>query len=269
MNVEGRSTHAEAADWPRLTGAPVLAARDVHVWRLMLNASDAAVDALTKVLSADERERAARFRFDRDRRRFVVARSGLRRVLGRYVGVAPELLAFEYGPYGKPRLLDRPTPVFNVSHSEEWALIAVSADGVLGIDIEAVRELDDRDALAASVFSATENACLSALPAADRLRAFFRCWTRKEAFVKATGDGLARSLVGFDVTFAPGEAPALSIPADPPEAARWMVASLEPVPGFEVALVADGQGRNIRYWTLPAMDAGLRCWAAENLEEAI
>lgn len=265
MSVEAPAVTV-AGGWPVVTVAPALVARDIHVWCVSLDGSSESLAAASEVLSSDERERAARFRFDRDRRRFTVARATLRRILGAYVGVTPERLTFQYGEYGKPRLAGRSHPVFNVSHSADCALIAIAHDGVLGVDIEAVRALDDRDALAGSVFSASEIACLRSLPAAERDRAFFVCWTRKEAFVKATGDGLARPLADFDVTVAPWESPRLSIAADPSEAARWMMASLEPLPGFESALVADGDGRRVHCFMAPS---DRRPGSLKQLEESV
>ncbi len=159
--------------------------------------------------------------------------------------------------------------MFNVSHSEELALIAVAADGALGIDVEAIRNIRDRDDIAARFFSRRENARLQVLPERVRSPSFFACWTRKEAFVKALGDGLARPLDNFDMTCAPDEPPQLSIDGDPAEAARWMLTALAPGDGFEAALVAEGRDHPVRCWTWADRDDRAIDPAIGNIEEAV
>ena len=224
---------------------------DIHVWRVRLDPEPEVVEALERTLSDDERGRANRFHFARDRRRFIVARGALRSLLARYIGGEPEDVRFAYGERGKPRMADAECPAFNVSHSGELALIAIAAAGAIGVDVEAVRDIEDRDAVAARFFSPREYACIRALPERVRTQSFFACWTRKEAFVKALGDGLSRPLDSFDVTCAPGDAPRLSIAGDPAVTEKWMLTALAPGPGFEAALVADGRDRAVscRTWS--------------------
>ena len=167
------------------------------------------VDADSDLLSEDELERAARFRFERDRRRFVAGRSTLRRLLAGYVDAAPAAISFEYGPNGKPDVPDAPVS-FNVSHSGSHALFAVGPRFELGVDVEVLGQTRTDDLLVAKqFFSPRELETLRAHAPSARPRAFLLCWTRKEAFVKARGDGLSLPLQDFDVSFGMGEQPAL------------------------------------------------------------
>lgn len=228
--------------WPRL------ADDEVHVWRFALHAGPETLSGLASVLADDEHERAARFVFARDRRRFVVARATLRHVLGRYAVKSPQALAFEYGPHGKPSLV-APKLSFNLAHSEDLALLAVARSGRLGIDLEAERALDLLS-LARTTFSAREAAALAALPLEARARAFFHVWTCKEACVKALGQGLAYALDRFEVGLEP---PARLLRCEL-ELADWALVSFEPAPGFAAALACD-RPRRVRAWQWPATPA--------------
>jgi 4'-phosphopantetheinyl transferase len=207
-----------------------LAEGDVHVWRIDLDAG-AADHRLWAALSPDEVARAARFHFERDRARFVVARAALRRILEDYLGTGPAAIAFVYGSHGKPALA-RPWSesgvCFNLSHSQEVGLCAVTRDRRIGVDVERIRPLDDMQYLAGRVFSASERAALHRLPPSARLAGFFNAWTRKEAFIKALGEGLSHPLERFDVTLAP-DVPARieRIDGDPRRAARWALCAVE------------------------------------------
>ena len=171
---------------------------DLWTWPLMAPRRETA--ALEAVLSADERRRAAAFIFAEDRRRFIVGRARLRQVLARYVAAPPEALRFCYGAHGKPALASsRSAPCFNLSHSAGLAALAIAGCDV-GVDIEAVRPVDS--AVAERFFSAGENAALRGLRGVDWRDAFYRCWTRKEAMVKALGKGLSLRLASFDVSVA-------------------------------------------------------------------
>ena len=220
--------------WKPARAAPPLAASEVHVWVAVLDALP--VGAYIGLLSPDEAARADRFHFARDRQRFVGARGLLRELLGCYVDVDPSALLFAYGPRGKPYLAadSRPDRVrFNVSHSGGLALLAFVRERQLGVDLELERPVPEAESIAERYFSPREGAALGRLPPAERPRAFFRCWTRKEAFIKATGDGLSRPLDAFDVTLAPREpARLLRVEGEPEEAARWWMEGLEPAEGF-------------------------------------
>ena len=182
-----------------------LALRDAavaHVWRAQLDPAPGEVHRLMGMLSKDEHARAERFRFDQDRRRFVVARGVLRSLLALYLGLPPQKVQLTYGASGKP-CLPRGVLRFNLD-AGELGLYAFTSSREVGIDVEHVRQLDDMDQIARRFFSVNEVASLEALPESARpSTAFFNCWTRKEAYVKARGEGLALPLDGFDVSLAP------------------------------------------------------------------
>jgi 4'-phosphopantetheinyl transferase len=216
-----------------------------------LKQPNGSISHLERTLAPDERARADRFHFDRDRRRFIVSRAQLRMILARYVGDDPHALVFSYGSRGKPFLahLLEPPLRFNLSHSGELALVAVTSGRHIGVDIEELRSSADVRELAERFFSPQENAALCALPDTVRLEAFFCCWTLKEAYVKATGDGLGRATDSFDVAFGSGKpARLLSVEGNVEEAARWSLLKLSPAPGFVGALAVEGSGWNLMCW---------------------
>jgi 4'-phosphopantetheinyl transferase len=210
----------------------------VEVWRGSLDAEPHVRQRLEAMLSDDEQERAGRFRFERDRARFVVGRGLLRALLARYVGAAGSQLRFGYGAQQKPVLLDD-GPHFNLAHSGGTALFAFSRTTELGIDVELLQPEFAHGPLAERFFSPREVETLRALPEDDQPQAFFACWTRKEAILKARGDGLTQPLDSFDVTLTPGEPAALLRMAwsleDP---SRWQLVDLSDFDRGEVAALA-------------------------------
>jgi 4'-phosphopantetheinyl transferase len=223
----------------------------VHVWQIPLDYDATAMSRLAVLLSTDERTRAQRFRFERDARRFVAARGAIRAILAEYLEMAPTSFAFTYAERGKPALAGGELE-FNVSHSGEIAMIAVYRGGRVGVDVEAMRPLHDLDALAVRSFAPLELAVLRSLPSAERELAFYRCWTRKEAFIKATGEGLTRALDTFVVTLAPGEpARFLDIDDDPGQLAAWSLHELPTPAGYVGALVVEGHPHAVvtRLWS--------------------
>jgi 4'-phosphopantetheinyl transferase len=210
------------------------------------------VRELEQTLSEDERERARRLRFERDRRRFVVARGTLRGLLARYTALDPAALRFQYGRRGKPALaaeLNATGLRFNLSHSHELALYAVARGRELGIDVEQRRPDRAEAGIAERFFSPRELEALRALPTERWTEAFFTCWTRKEAYIKAKGAGFGIALDQFDVTVAPGQpAVLLATRQDPPDAARWSLHDLHPGDGYAGALAMEGDARILRYW---------------------
>lgn len=240
--------------WSSSTVSAALSPGAVHVWAVRLDRSASQVDDLRDALSGDELDRASRFYFERDRRRFVCARGALRQLLGAYLDVDPACLSFGYGLHGKPSLSrgEAGALSFNVSHSGELALIAVAPGDVeLGVDVEEVRAMPDRDDIARQCFAPSEIARLQALPAQAREDAFYRCWTRKEAYLKALGDGLAKPLDSFEVTFGVDEPVELRVAGDRRESSRWTLVALDPGPGFAAALVATRGIRKVecRSWS--------------------
>jgi 4'-phosphopantetheinyl transferase len=227
--------------------ASLLRDGEVHVWTLRLDLDRAAQDRLEPLLSAEEVARARRFVHQTDRRRYVLAHGLLRLVLSGYVGARPQDIVFEEGPGGKPRLAEHPGPRFNLSHADDLALVAVSRDREVGIDVERIREIGSLRALADACFSPSERAALAAIAGPLRLQAAFAGWTRKEAFLKAIGEGLARPLDSFEVTLLPGEPARLVRVDDAPDAPeRYTLREVQPAPGYVGAVAVEGRPAAIR-----------------------
>jgi len=214
---------------------------DVVVARLDVEVE--VVHALAVLLSDAERERAGRFAFDRDRNRFIVARARLRQILASRLGVQPELVDLVYGVHGKPALaqgLATSDLRFNLSHSNDIAVYAFSVGREVGIDVEAIRAMDDADAIAARYFSQFENKVYLALDPEDKVVGFFNCWTRKEAFIKAVGDGLYYPLDRFDVSLVPGQpADILRVEDRSGNECGWHLEAFSPSPGYVAAIVIE------------------------------
>jgi len=215
----------------------------IDLWTWPLEASHRETAALEAILSADERRRAASFVFAADGRRFVVGRARLRQILSRYVAMPPEALRFRYGLHGKPALSPaRPAPNFNLSHSGGLAALVIASCHV-GIDIEEVRPVDG--AVAERFFSAGENAALRGLRGADWRDAFYRCWTRKEAVVKALGKGLSLRLASFDVSVAPSASLLLRLEGCRDAASQWSIVDVAFPRGVVGAIAARTMGRGV------------------------
>ncbi|MBV8114245.1 MAG: 4'-phosphopantetheinyl transferase superfamily protein [Silvibacterium sp.] len=203
---------------------------------------DAELEPYSRLLGAEERDRAARFRFPHLTHRFIVDHGRVRLILGACSEIAPEDIAFAVNEYGKPELANPGATGpgrlrFNLSHTEGLTLLALCLDADLGVDVEAVRAMNDLELIAESHFSSREIAALRAVDPVDRERAFFRCWTRKEAFLKAHGRGLSIPLDSFAVSLAAEALPALlECRWDPEEIQRWSLLSLDPGPNFVSAL---------------------------------
>jgi 4'-phosphopantetheinyl transferase len=225
---------------------------EVHVWRARSYQPPSLVQSLWRILSADERERAERFHFQRDRERFIVTRGFLRTILSRYLDVPPDQLCFCYSSYGKPTLAgesNRRALRFSLSHSHELALYAVTCGREVGIDIEYVHAKWGTVHVAERFFSPREVIILRSLPASMQTGGFFNCWTRKEAYVKARGEGLSFPLDQFDVSLVPGEPAVLvSTAGDPQEASRWSLRELYPAQGYAAALAVEGHGWQLVCW---------------------
>lgn len=208
---------------------------DVHLWRVNLLQPEAKVQELESWLSPTERARALRYHFESDRRRFTVAKAALRSILSNLLAKQPRSITFTAGPYGKPRLLGEALQ-FNVSHSSETAVIAVASNREVGVDVEHLRPVDDALSIAARFFSQEESLKLNSLTEnADIMNAFLTCWTRKEAFVKATGQGITYPLNEFSVTFLAHEEPKLLLPNV--DSHRWTLRDLNVGPKYCGALV--------------------------------
>lgn len=215
----------------------------VHVWRGSLERSQTERDVLWRFLSADERARAERFHFDVHRHHFIVGRGLLRWLNGRYLSIPPKAIQFTYGEFDKPALVNDPTLQFNVSHSHEGLLVAFVRETAVGVDIEYVkRKMDDMDNIARRFFSPVESAAYSTVAEREKPDTFFNCWTRKEAFIKAVGEGLSFPLDEFEVSLLPGQpAKLLKVRGSEQEAARWSMQSFNPFPGYRGALIVESQ----------------------------
>jgi len=228
---------------------------DIHIWRVNLDLPSMGIQKLYQTLSMDERVRAERFNFEKDRKQYVVGVGTLRAILGCYIGVEPSELRFCHGNHGKPRLSDsfgNKTIYFNMSYSERLALYGFTRDREIGVDIEFMRDFPEMDKIAKRCFSIKENEVFLSLPESKKKEAFFNCWTRKEAFVKAIGDGLYQALENFDVALIPGEpARLLRTGGDSKTASRWFIQDLKPAPGFTAAFAVEGHGWQPHFWQWP------------------
>lgn len=224
---------------------------EAHLWRISLARSPAESQALEALLSADERERARRYRFSHDRARFVAGRGMLRLLLARYSGGEPGELRFSYGPYGKPVLsaeAGMDALSFNLAHADDLALLAVARGRSVGVDLERVRADLASEGVAAQVFTPLELSTLPAAEPARRLALFYCYWTRKEAYLKAHGAGLSRDPRAIDVSGASGQPPSLCIDDG---ATRWFVQDLYPAKSYAAALAVDGAPPRLVCWQAP------------------
>jgi 4'-phosphopantetheinyl transferase len=223
---------------------------EVHLWRIELDAVAAGELRWRGILSSEEQARADRFHFARDRQNFSATRALLRILLAKYLECGTEDLSFVYGERDKPSLAKHPDTgrvEFNVSHSGSRALLAFARGRELGVDIEQIRSNFDHEGLARRYFSAAEQEALAALEPAEKCAGFFRCWTRKEAYIKAHGAGLSLPLSAFDVSLVPGEQNALvATRPDAGEAALWTLREVEAGEGYEAALCVRGKGWVLR-----------------------
>jgi 4'-phosphopantetheinyl transferase len=240
--------------WRRPAKLPTLRGDQVHVWRVPLEFSPAGVNRLSQFLSKDEGDRAGRFHFDSDRNHFIVARAWLRIIIGYYLRVEPAELRFDYSSYGKPSL-SKPFPEitrlnFNLAHSGELAVLGMTLRRQIGIDLERISGKVAHEEIARRFFSSSEIACLSSLPQAARPRAFFNCWTRKEAFIKAKGMGLSLDLDQFDVTLDDEDAALLRTRWDQSEAEQWSLRALNVGSGYVAAVAAEGRDWQLGYWQI-------------------
>jgi 4'-phosphopantetheinyl transferase len=228
--------------------APQLASAEVHVWEFPLTVAESALADCARLLSSDEHERAARFHFEKDRRKFTIARASMRTILAAYNACSGQDLCFVYSENGKPALAEDTSAIrFNLSHSGEMGLLGVTLGRDVGVDIELIRHDVETDNLARRFFSPHERESICRLPEEERIPAFFRCWTCKEAFLKAQGVGLSRSLDSFDVEVNP-KSPArlLGTRPDSTEAARWSLYDVEVSSNYAAALAIEGSIRAMR-----------------------
>lgn len=214
---------------------------ELQIWDFPLAVSESAFAHCSSTLSEDEQQRASRFRFERDARRFVVARGSMRSILSGYVRTDACKLRFIYSEHGKPSLAQNLMDVrFNLSHAGDRAILGVTRGQDVGVDIELIRNDVEHEKLAQRFFSAQEHRELSLLSTDERLRGFYRCWTCKEAFLKAQGFGLTRNLDSFDVDLRSGPARLVATRPDPSETERWQLLEVETASGYAAAAATNG-----------------------------
>ncbi len=238
--------------------APDLLPDEVHVWQTELDRTVVEVHDFFSLLSDNEKARADRYRFPKDRCRFISGRGQLRRLLAHYTEMSPEIIRFVVGSKGKPALASERNPLaleFNLSHSGNLALYAFSRSRPVGIDVEALHPERDIEKIADEFYTPREAASIKELPEPERLLAFFTCWTRKEAYLKAHGEGLGFGLDRFEVSPLPNAATILlATPFDPAETLRWKFLPLKVPTGFAAACAVraeDDRSITLRQFTLP------------------
>jgi len=231
-------------DWDKTGDCPALLDGEVHVWLAHVPSARAHLNELAALLSSDERERAARFRFEPHRERSQIARGLLRSLLARYTQSEAETLCFAYNQYGKPEL--RSCDVFfNTSHSGDYVALGFTRAGAVGVDIEQIRgEMSRHEAIARRYFAPGEQRQLASRPESERATAFFHLWTCKEAFVKARGDGLFSGLDQFETALDGSRV--VSIGGVP--ASGWWMSSLPEVPNYAGAVVVNTSACRPRFW---------------------
>jgi 4'-phosphopantetheinyl transferase len=221
---------------------------ETHVWRAELDCESTDPQQLFALLTPDEQQKAARFHFEKDRNHYSAARGLLRLILSSYLSEDPRNLRFTYNPYGKPAL-DSNLLQFNVSHSQGLALYAVARHHQVGIDLEYMRTDFGWRQIVEQYFSAQEFNALIQLPESQQCRAFFDGWTRKEAYIKAKGQGLSIPLNQFDVALSPAEPAALlRTQWDSDEAAQWTLHALHPAENYAGAIAIQGRDLQLHYW---------------------
>lgn len=238
--------------WPAGPTTPLLRENEVHVWSASLDVSPSHLFELRRILSEDERKKEERLRFQRDKDHHVASEGALRAILARYVGMPPASLRFERNAHGKPSLAAALglRLRFNMSHSQNLALYAITCGREVGIDVECVRNGFAETQIAEQFFSPDETTRLQQLPQALQQRAFFHTWTRKEAYLKARGEGLTVPLNEFDVSVHPDEPPALlSAQHSAQEVGRWALRALEPAPDFVGTVVVEGRVDTWQCWS--------------------
>ena len=224
---------------------------EIHIWEFRSEMPVSRAEDIAALLSPDERERAARFHFQRDSQRYTMTRARTRAILGAYLQSDPGKLKFKYSAREKPSLADESADIrFNVSHSGDHAMVAVAIGREIGIDIEQIRSDVEFEKLAERFFSPGERKFMRNLADDKKLRAFFRLWTCKEAFLKAHGTGLSRPLSSFDVSLEDCPGQLLRIKGDAGEENRWSLVELESVSRYPAAAVVDGPLEAVRIYRL-------------------
>jgi 4'-phosphopantetheinyl transferase len=221
-----------------------LDAKRIHVWRIWLDLPDDQLEFLRRTLSPDQLKKAKKFRFQRDQKRFIATHGCTRKILSNYLSLPPVLISYVHNEFGKPELADEINPEklhFNLSHSEDIALLGISSGKRVGVDIERIVPNRATEEVARRFFSPSEVDQIVSLPEDQQIPAFYRCWTRKEAYIKTRGEGMSIPLDQFEVSCSPEEIPKiLHVQGDRDEASRWSIHHIEPLKGYVAALAVEG-----------------------------
>jgi 4'-phosphopantetheinyl transferase len=228
---------------------------EVHVWQVELNAWEKEADSLFELLNPEERERAARFKFPAPRNQFLISRALLRQALGRYLKIEACDIHFRATANGKPELAEGRDLHFNLSHTEGVTVFAMARHRQVGVDVERIRQDTNALELAERFFSAQEVQWLRSQPSSEHIPSFFSCWTAKEAYIKAQGEGLSLPLDSFGVLPRPESTQLqLKVYDDPEESKRWSMWRLDLGPGLRAALAVEGEGCKVRLGQWPSPD---------------
>lgn len=236
-------------NWTHPPDSLELRSHQVDIWRVSLDLYPAAAQWADSTLSAEESERAARFHFEKDRQRYILAHACLRDILSRYLHCETGQVNFSTNAYGKPILFPNTDIDFSLSHSGEYVLIAVARGHKVGVDVEHFRMDLEHEKIARRFFSQAEDEEFNTIPPEQKVTAFFNCWTRKEAYIKAHGLGMSLPLDSFDVSLVPDEHAVLrATRPDPDEARKWTLLPLDVHPEYAGTLAVEGMDLEFRYW---------------------
>lgn len=240
--------------WKAPPSSLQLSPEEIHLWRIDLDSSAIVNSPKQAPLSEDEIGRAARFRFERDRKHFAEARIALRKILARYIPIQAHEIEFDYHQNGKPEISESQNCNcirFNVSHSGRFAIIGVTLKREIGVDIEKYRKMEFLE-IARRYFSEREYGELQAIPAPDLQRYFFSCWTRKEALLKGLGEGIANLLDQVSVTLGSGPAEITGFRGNPGASQQWCLMDMNVDPDYAGAIAFEGKFAHIRHWVFDA-----------------
>jgi 4'-phosphopantetheinyl transferase len=241
--------------WPLPPSDLSLSGDEVHVWCASLNQFYTCVEQMTQILSVDELKRAERFHFPRHRNQYIAAHGLLRKLLADYTSIESDRITIEYGRNGKPFLSEKFSKEkirFNLSHSNGCALFAFACEREIGVDIEHIREFADMDKVAEQVFSIKEIAVLRSFPESEKNEVFFKFWTRKEAYLKATGEGFSSALDTIDISsYPPNTSVFVYTGKNSKDKSHWTVQDLRPISGFAAAFAVEGDSAMHHCWRIP------------------
>ncbi len=223
--------------------------KDIHVWSINLTDHYEKENALYDLLSVDEKKRASKYRSEKDRSFFIIARGIIRKIISYYLAVDPKIISFFYNNYGKPYINHYRFLCFNISHSEDLLMCIIAKNREVGIDVERIIDLDNYELIAQRFFSYNEYLNLKSVPQKYRLSSFYECWTRKEAFVKAIGNGFSYPFNQFEVSLMPNEPAVLrSIEGNVMHAKKWYLHTINFFQEYKIACAFKGTYNSILYW---------------------